>query len=127
MSKYHEWVAGLSLDKQMALMRQPYDNEDSGVPLPVSTPNRSSLSAEEGAYLDSLLGFLDVAEKYNRLTQESRNSSLSLEQRFDALKRANLCIIEMGSFDMTAKDVADVVYGNFRVNKDELFAALGLA
>lgn len=120
-------MAKLPIEQQMAIMNQPYSNEDCGIPLPVSAPTVSSLSGDESAYLDTILGFMEVANRYDRLIRESRNSSLPIELRFDAMKRANLCIIEMGSFDMTAKDVADVVYGNFRVNQNELLAALGLA
>lgn len=126
-SKYHDWMAKLPIENQMAMMRQSYSSDDSGVPLPVSAPAVSSLTDDESAYLDNLFGFMDEAKRYDQLVQESRNLSLPIEQRFKAIKRANLCIIEMGSFDRTAKDVADVVYGNFCVKEDELFAALGLA
>lgn len=125
--QFLEWQARQSEERQMAIMRQPYSNEDSGVALPVEPQSQSVMTNEESDWLDNLLGFIDAKGRYTKLIEISRDTRLPLRERFDAMQRANLVIIEMGEFDRPASDVAAVVYGNFKVDAEELFAALGVA
>lgn len=111
MSKYHEWVAGLSLDKQMALMRQPYDNEDSGVPLPVVEPIPAPIDEEHIKYVADCK---EQIENYLMLIEITEDESNPMELRFKAGMVSQLCLHNLGNLGMSGGEIALVIDGNFK-------------
>lgn len=103
----HDYYASLSPAQQMALMRQPYDSDDSGVPLPVF---KADVEVGERRYLAFVKG---EYEKYRQCLAWAGDENLANEDRLAAYETALFVIQNLATCGPSGDEIARLMSSKF--------------
>jgi hypothetical protein len=108
---YFKYLESLSLEQQMAIQRQPYSNEDSGIPLPVVEPIPAPIDTEWLAYVENCR---EQIGNYLKLMAIAESAETPIELKLEAVNISKICLRNLGYLGMNGREIGTVIDGNFR-------------